>query len=243
MVEKFENLSGFCEIAHLITTRFGGVSKPPFDELNLALHVGDDESAVVKNRQILADRLMIRADKLIFMNQTHSDQVEVVRSQCTPNADAIVTDQKGLFLAVMTADCVPIVLYDPVRQVVAAIHAGWRGTADQIVKKTIETMQKEFGTNPADLIAGIAPSIKSCCYEVDSVVYNPMKKINLEKSMISHGNMRWRLDLQSANKTELIRCGVKNIETIGICTACDDRFFSYRRANITGRFVTVIGMR
>lgn len=235
---SFKNLSS-CGLPHAVTTRSGGVSSGVFKSLNLAKHVGDDEKLVEQNRLIV--QRFIGKKQIVFATQIHSDLITKITDKNRHqihSCDALITDLKSVALAVMVADCVPILIYDPVHNAVGAVHAGWRGTAKNIASKTVDLMSREFGSNPADLIVGIGAAIKSCCYEVDGAVASNFKDISKPKD-----NLKWSVDLQSANKIDLMRSGVKNIEIMELCTRCDSRFFSYRRENITGRFVGVIGAK
>lgn len=141
------------------------------------------------------------------------------------DCDALITDTKGVILTVLTADCVPVLLYDTRREVVAAIHAGWRGTQANIVLKTVEKMKEVFDSNPQDMVAGIAPSIGRCCYEVEEDVAQFFLK---QTEVFDRINKKYRLDLPLANKIQLLNAGLleENIEMSGICTACEaKRFF------------------
>lgn len=151
-------------------------------------------------------------------------------------ADALITDQLGLAIAVRTADCYPILLADAQNRAVAAIHAGWRGTAAQIVRKTLERMSAEFGTDPRNVLVCIGPGIGVCCYEVGDDV---SRQFGLSG--------RTHLDLASENRKQLEAAGVPplNIEALGVCTFCDaERFFSYRREKEkAGRMTSFIRLR
>jgi YfiH family protein len=160
--------------------------------------------------------------ELTSLKQIHSDRVLVAdRPGLLGEGDAIVTNRPGLSISVRTADCYPILLADARNRAVAAIHAGWRGTAAQIVRKTLEKMSTEFGTSPGDVYAAIGPGIGVCCYEVGKEVARRFGSSD-----------RTHLDLASENRKQLEAAGVpsSNIEALGVCTFCDaERFFSYRR--------------
>ncbi len=160
--------------------------------------------------------------ELAFLKQIHSDLILFAdRPGVCGEGDALVTNLPGLALSIRTADCYPILLADARNRAIAAIHAGWRGTAARIVAKTLEKMTSEFGTTPSDVYAAIGPGIGVCCYEVGEEV---ARQFGYEA--------RTHLDLASENRKQLETAGVppQNIEALGVCTFCDaERFFSYRR--------------
>ena len=161
-------------------------------------------------------------DPVASLKQIHSHLVLMAdRPGVMGDADALITNLPGLAISIRTADCYPILLADTRNRAVAAIHAGWRGTAAQIVRETLDRMRKEFGTHPADISAAIGPGIGVCCYEVGEDV----------SCQFGH-TVRTHLDLCSENRKQLEAAGVspQNIEASGVCTFCDaERFFSYRR--------------
>jgi len=144
----------------------------------------------------------------------------------------------------LTADCVPILIFDHKKEIVGAVHAGWRGTKEEIAKKSIEKMLKEFNSNPKDILVGIAPSIRGCCYEVD---FNVAKYFLDYKNSISNlKNGKYMLDLAKVNIAQLKEVGVleKNIEDSYICTCCEyNNYFSYRKTACSGRFLSAIGLK
>jgi YfiH family protein len=219
-----------------------------------ALHTGESEEDILSNREAVAAHFQVRMPLyFVLADQTHSDNIHLVTAKETKgweslesaiaDCDALVTDQKGVMLGVLTADCVPILIYDPVRGVVAVVHAGWRGTKAQIAAKTVGKMQEVYGCDPADIIAGIAPAIGQCCYEVGEEVAKHF--FDMPKGYIPRGE-KYMLDLPFINKTQLMGAGLKeeHIELSGICTACEiERFFSYRKEQgCSGRFMSLIGI-
>jgi len=148
-------------------------------------------------------------------------------------------------LGVVTADCVPILMYDSKNHVVSAVHAGWKGTKDKIVIKTLFEMRKKYNSNPADIIVGIAPAIGKCCYEVDEDVAKYF--FDISQSFKKKENNKYMLDLPYINQQQLLSVGVlgQNIELSNICTACNvDNFFSYRKEKgCSGRFMSLIGLK
>ena len=166
-------------VAHGFTGRAGGVSHGYLESLNLGMHRGDDPDNVVKNYHIVGDALGFDPKKLVFANQIHSNIVRVVTDKdCLgslshrdyPECDGLVTNTPGVAIAVFTADCTPILYYDPVTGAVGAAHAGWRGTAAGIAEKTVEAMVSAFGCDPKNIRAAIGPNIGVCCFETHADV-------------------------------------------------------------------------
>lgn len=209
------------------SSRFGGVSKSPFDSLNLGYHVGDEIEAVSKNRELLKHE--IGAKDLVFMEQIHSDNVLEVTSEnlstfakTAPKCDALFTRLSGVGLCVMVADCAPIIAIDEAQGIIAAIHAGRAGAISRILSKCVLEMKSE----PKSLKIIIGAHIKGSCYEVgelDLGEFNAYKKGGF-------------FDITAALKDEIKSLGVRNYEISEICTHCDKNYFSYRRDGQTGRF-------
>lgn len=244
-VFKFESFKKYKNIVHFVTTKEGWISgnKPRF--------TGDSESVYSGFRKELAASCESDTGKIVFPRQTHSDRVVVVTSENFANTiddtDALITNEPGLFICVQTADCVPIMLFDPEKKVVAAIHAGWKGTVSKIAKKTVQRMVEKFGCNPADIVAGIGPSIHMHAYEVGAEVVEAVEaSFNNSPALLkpSLNEGRAFLDLWEANQTVLIESGIQeeNIEVMGLCSFEQaDLFFSARRDGAdTGRMVSGI---
>jgi YfiH family protein len=221
---------------------------------SLALHTGEDENEIIKNRKILAELLNHKKDlHFIVANQTHSDHIKIIEesktkgwetlSDAIEDCDALITKQTNVMITMLTADCVPILLYDKKKKVIAAVHAGWKGTASKILAKTVLQMSETFGSDPKDIIAGIAPSIGACCYEVGEEVAQHF--FDLPKAYLKVGD-KYMLDLPYINKYQLLQSGLleEHIEMSGVCTACEvERYFSYRKEQgCSGRFMSMIGM-
>ena len=224
---------------HAFTTRFGGVSKAPFDSLNLGLHRGDDPENVAKNHALLATSLGYDPKKLVLSHQTHSDIVRAVTSadaagidhRLYPECDALITNEPGVALFVFTADCTPILLHDPVTGAVGAVHAGWRGTAGAIVSKTVEKMVSLYGCAAKNIRAAIGPNIGFCCFETDADVPEAMINAYGEKAKthIRSKVDKYYVNLKELNAIALRRSGVENIAISDACTVCEcDRFWSHR---------------
>ena len=230
---------GIC-VPHCFTTRLGGVSEGYLSSLNLGFHRGDKEENVAKNFAILGSALGFGLEDLVLTRQTHSDIVRVAKRQeagksldnhLWPECDALVTNDPGIALVVFTADCTPILLWDPVTGAVGAAHAGWRGTAMGIAAKTAETMVREFDCCPKDIHAAIGPNIGFCCFETDRDVPDAMLKALGEdaKPFILPKEDKFYVNLKEINALWLRRAGVENIEISTACTVCQsDTFWSHR---------------
>ena len=220
---------------YLFTNRFEGVSTAPFESLNLGLHVNDTALHVNQNRAILKAKL--GASKLVFMDQVHGDGVVQIESgDELPTCDAMMTNVSGIALAVMVADCIPILYYDEVHQAIGVAHAGRVGTLLQIGQKTAQRMAETFGSELKELKVWMGPSIRSCCYEVGVEATHGLE------SALHVKNGKYFLDLQRANLQAFLDIGIQreNIQDSEVCTCCDQAYFSYRRDKITGRFAGVI---
>lgn len=227
-------------VPHGFTSRLGGVSAGIFDSLNLGLHRGDDPANVAENHRILGSALGFAKEDLVLTWQIHSDIVRVVDREDAgrgydhrdyPQCDALVTNTPGVALMVFTADCTPILLYDPVTGAVGAAHAGWRGTALGIARKTVETMASSFGTRPEDVVAAIGPNIGQCCFETDGDVRLAMLSALGQEAApyITQKGEKFHLDLKAINGLWLRKTGVRNITLSACCTACrPDLFWSHR---------------
>lgn len=249
---------GWERIPHLVhgfCGRRGGVSRGAFAELNLSLRVGDEAEAVHENwrRVSLASGMAMR---FATMRQVHGTNVATIEPGTTDgvDADALVTCSPGVALSVLTADCVPILLVAPRHEVVAAVHAGWRGTLAGIVTRTLQHLETTFGVKPAAVHAALGPAIGGCCYEVDRSIVD-----DLERAWgAMPGAVRRRphtdkamLDLRSANAAVLADAGVaaERIAVTGPCTRCAvAEYFSYRASAlastggaVTGRQLSFIG--
>jgi YfiH family protein len=256
---RFENLSRHAGLFHTVSTRLGGISQPPYDTLNLSYHVGDDPNAVIENRDRFSASTGVPLDNMVFCKQAHSaivtnvgpiDRGRGARSldDAIGPTDAIITADDNTCLVVVVADCTPILIFDPVQRVVAAVHAGWRGTVARIVYHTVLQLKKDFNCDPKDLIVGIGPSIGPDCYQVGQDVLMKIREANLPEAKIlrfkSENDMYF--DLHAANRLQLMDAGVlpTHIESADICSHCaTDQFFSARRMKPTGRFAAAIMLR
>lgn len=244
---------------HAISTRLGGESKSPYLSLNLGLHTGDDLNVVQQNRKLFCQAVGMDYNKVVTAEQIHGANVVAVGAQhagkgvndfatAIKGTDALITNEPDLSLMLFFADCVPVLILDPIRKAIGLCHAGWKGTVAKIAQKTILAMQSEYGTRPEDCLVGIAPSIGPCCYEVDSQVANQFKEQFVNwTDMLQPCQSKWKLNLWLANQQQLSEIGVKdqNIIISKVCTACNkDLFFSYRaEQGITGRIAAAISLK
>lgn len=260
-------------LVHGFSTRPDGISEVHNEKvLNLGFTDWDTRENVLENRRCFQSALSATDLTLVALKQFHSDIVHLFDTAPPEpcRGDASLTRKPGLLLGVQTADCVPILLVDPTTRAVAAIHAGWRGTLQRIVAKTIGRMQMEFGARPADLLAAVGPSIGGCCYEVGTEVAsafhaqfpnasewfdelrtgdepNPLQWLNMKPPGHQPPPKGVLLDLRKANRAQLLEAGLgdKNIFTSDLCTACRrDLLFSFRKEGpLSGRLLSVIGLR
>lgn len=231
-----KNISLHEDIQIVLSNRHNGVSCDNFASLNIASHVGDKSSHVEKNRAIFAN--YFDGGNLIFMNQIHSDNVQIINNitQTNVSADAILSNKKSLILCVVVADCIPIVLYDKKNKVVAIIHAGRAGCFLNIIAKTLQTLNQNFKTVNSDILVYIGPFIGKCCYQISNEILKEAKS-NFSYAL-NEKDGKYFLDIGEIAKKQLIENGIlsKNILFENVCTCCDKNFFSYRRDGKCGRF-------
>ena len=236
------------------TTRHGGYSEGAYASFNCNDYCGDSLEVVEKNETLLQE-LLPGHPELIIPHQVHKTVVETIddaflscdkvqQKEKLEGVDALISDQKGICLCISTADCIPVLCYDTHKQVIAAIHAGWRGTVERIVEKTLQQMTDRYGTNPSDVKAVIGPGISLASFEVGDEVYQTFQEAGFEMDRIARRYTKWHIDLWEANRLQLIRCGVlaEHIEVAGVCTYKQyEDFFSARRLGIhSGRILSGI---
>ncbi len=227
--------------ANAFSTRLGGVSAGPLASLNLAVRYGDNPANVRENWRRFGEAAGFSLENLVCAKQVHGNFVRIVTrdnrgegpDRPAVECDGLATDVPGVALAVFSADCTPILLCDEKRGAVAAVHAGWRGTALGIAQKAVEAMTAAFGTDPKDVRAAIGPCIDRCCFETRADVPEAMRAAlgaAAEIAIDEHGGGRFHVDLKDLNAIFLERAGVRHIETCPFCTACQpERFWSHRR--------------
>lgn len=253
---QFELLGSYCDISHFITTRRLSSSlqesdqrENPYAGFNVCDYSGDSIAHIQACRKQLAEVINIPVDNFIFPRQVHGDTVLIIEESGFPGeADALITNRPHLCLSISTADCVPVLLYCPEKNVIAAIHAGWRGTVKRIVSKTVRTMQEKFGCSPAALIAGIGPSISCESFEVGREVADAFQEAGYTGVIYpALKPEKANIDLWTANKQDLTDAGLSedHIEISGICTFKNyHEFFSARRLGIgSGRIASGIMLR
>lgn len=236
---------------HAIFTRRGGVSPQPWDALNMGSTVGDDQDRVQENRRLALATLERNLDSVYDVWQVHGVEVafaEAPRSPKTPHlqADAILTDKTGLTLMMRFADCVPILLHDPIRKVAGIAHAGWMGTVRGTVRFAVEAMHNRYDSNPVDIHAAIGPSIGPDHYEIGSDVVAQVQRAfgDAADDLLSIDTDSVKFNLWAANRLLLEQAGVQQIELAGLCTACHTEDWYSHRADKgnTGRFGAIIGL-
>jgi YfiH family protein len=285
---QFHHYQQFPTLTHGIFTRQGGFSQAPYQGLNTlgSLNGGDKFDNVIRNRQLVLQALNLHDYPCATLWNIHGADVKIYNSRehwrtdwaChsyyeTPwqpesirQGDAIITQERGVAMALSFADCTPILLYDPIEQVGGIAHGGWRGTARGVVFATIEAMYKRFGSLPSNIYAGIGPAIGECCYEITQQVQEIFSGQRHFDEMPTHEHYRelvresvvfstlelpermsLRLNLEETNRRQLLMAGLRSerIEVSGICTSCHkDRFFSHRAEHgRTGRFPTVVALK
>ncbi len=242
---QFPNLARFSGIQHGIFTRKGGNSSKPFNSLNVTLGLGDSETAVKQNRSDISQAMGVK--ELVFANQVHGTKVLVLSNENTgwetgtkKSGDAVVTNIPMKLLVIQVADCQSVLMYDPVRQVIANVHSGWRGSINNIIDAAANVMINKFGCNPCDIVAGIGPSLGQCCAEFINY------KKEIPEKFWKYKNSSDHFDFWSISKDQLCNAGIlmENIYSSNMCTKCNtDLFFSYRGEGVTGRFAVVLAIR
>ncbi|MHB8576901.1 MAG: peptidoglycan editing factor PgeF [Dehalococcoidia bacterium] len=237
---------------HAVTTRLGGVSRGRYAAANLGLSVGDDRESVLANRDLVGRLVSDAGVHPVTVRQVHGVTAVLARGEGMPGVpvsegDMLATDAPGMPLLVQAADCVPLIVLDPVRRAVAVVHAGWRGTAAKAGGAAVDSMRRLFGSKPGDLLVALGPAIGSCCYEVsDEVAEAVVASCSAgDTPVILPGRgERPHIDLVTALIAQLRGVGVAqaHIANAGICTACrGDLFYSHRReGEPTGRFGALV---
>lgn len=233
-------------VKHCFTTREGGVSEDIFASLNLSFTRGDKKEAVEENFRRVAKALGTEYENFVFTDQTHTTNVRkvtradagkgIVRERDYTDVDGLITNEPGLVLSTFYADCVPLYFVDPVHKAIGLSHSGWRGTVGRMGKATLEAMNREYGTNPKDVICAIGPSICQSCYEVSEDVAVEFKEEfqgHEAEILIDKGNGKYQLDLWKANEIVLTEAGVlrEHLAVTNICTCCNPKLLFSHRAS------------
>lgn len=252
------------QVVAFSTTRHGGYSTGQYGEFNINRFCGDDEDAIAHNHKALCLLLGIDNNRLLMPHQVHRAEVACIdapfleltpaeRKEKLESIDAVMTNVPGVCIGVSTADCIPILLYDQQKRVVAAVHAGWRGTVQRIAKKAVEVMKATYGSSPSDLLAQIGPGISLKSFEVGQEVYDafaaegfsmePISCLMPSSQGVGNGE-KWHIDLPACNCQQLLEAGLRSeqIHTLHVCTYEQHAdYFSARRLGIhSGRIFTGI---
>lgn len=253
----FYACGGFAGAAHGFSTRLGGVSPAPWDSLNLGANRGDSQANVAENFRRFCAAVGAAPEATVKNHQVHGDLVrpvtveDIMPSPGAPGvyeADGLVTDVPGLCLTIFSADCIPVLLYDPIKRVIAAAHAGWRGTALGIAARAAEKMQSDYGCAPGDILAAIGPGISPCCFETHADVPDGLRAglgADAEEYIRPlPGGEKFSVDLKGANARWLRRAGLApgHVAVCPACTACGHgEFWSHRLlGNQRGSMAAVI---
>ena len=232
-------------VKHGFSTRLGGVSGGYYESLNLSFDRGDDPEAVRENFRRIGEAIVLQVEDMVMSKQTHTTNVRVVteedrgkgivRDRDYTDIDGLITNVRGICLVTSYADCVPLYFVDPVRKAIGLSHSGWRGTVGKIGKKTVELMTESFGSDPADILACVGPSICSDCYEVSQDVIDKVKEVFdealWESLFYEKGNGKYQLDLWKTNEEVFQEAGIlpEHIAVTNVCTRCNSRIlYSHR---------------
>lgn len=242
-IKEFSIFRQYPDLLHGYSTRFGGHSVGAYKGLNTGLTSGDNITHVKANRELLFDYFGLKSDQLAIPSQVHSHIVKIVdKPGIYQDCDALISDKPNLYLTIQTADCFPVYLYEPTKNVVALVHSGWKGTAGNIIGRTIELMKAEYKISPAKLTAAIGAGVQQSCYQVDDKTAAHFD----EKYLHPDGPGHYKLDVQAAILDQLKNSGLieDNIEFDKVCTHCSKgEYFSYRRdGNRSGRMLGIIGI-
>ena len=225
---------------HAFTTRYGGVSSGIFKSMNLGLNTDDDPLCIVSNYAIVRNALSLPSGRFVCSNQIHGNNIRIAKYEdCAEppllgndDADILITNQRDIALVIFTADCVPILLFDPYNEVISAVHSGWRGTALDVVSTAINAMQTEFGCKSDNIKAAIGPSISGCCYETDTdVVHSISDNLPVEQNdFYTKRGDKYMVDLKRAVYIQLTRAGITEISVSDECTFCSsEKYWSHRK--------------
>ena len=242
-------------VRHCFTTRLGGVSEGMFSSFNLSFSHGDDRAAVEENFKRLASALDVPYESFVFTDQTHTTNVRqvtaedagagLIRERDYQDVDGLITNEPGLVLSTFYADCVPLYFVDPVRRAIGMSHSGWRGTVGRIGLATIRAMQEAYGSEPADIICAIGPSICQDCYEVSADVAEAFARefAGHEERLLAESpknqeaqtpeEQKYQLDLWKANEIVLLEAGIRreHLAVTNICTCCNHKLLFSHRAS------------
>jgi len=245
---QFDILAEQSGIRHFVTDRF---TIDRSEEFTLSLSSHPDREFVLANREALANAMQVAPSRIVFPSQIHETKIvrvdETTSKDDVAGTDALICNAKGICICVMSADCVPILLYDTRNEVIAAVHSGWRGTVAKILEKTLKRLKDEFGTEGEDLLCGIGPSVSQESYEVGEEVISSVESAFGSGSdlLIFHDTRKAKLDLWKANTIQLMEFGVypEQIEVSDLCTVKNNSYFFSARKGDSGRFAAGILLR
>jgi YfiH family protein len=248
-----DSFSFFPHLVHAFSPRSFERERGIREELLLGRKADPRSSS--QHRQLLLENLNIDSKELFFVKQVHGDRVFVLDDPQKSadqvekeEADALITHLTEKPIAVLTADCVPVILYDPEKHVIGVVHAGRKGTQMSIVSKTISILSRVYGSRPQDVVMAMGPAIGGCCYEVEDPCIAPFQENyrDWKDFVIVRSQSKFMLDLLKANAMDGVRAGIakENIHQSGECTSCNnERWFSYRKEGTTGRIVSLAMLR
>jgi len=235
------------------TTRYGGSSSKPFNTLNLAYHVGDEDKSVLNNRQMIIEKLLNPGPEYLYSAlQVHGDNVLYVDKYTRHKdgnipieADSLITNKRNIPIMVLGADCNLIIIIDKKEKAIGVVHAGWKGTLNGVLGKTLVEFKRHFDSSPENILAFFGPSIRNCCYKVDSILIDRFReKFGNGDYYFKEGN-DFFLDIIKLNLIHLKVFGIQkdNVFDVGKCTSCSNGFFSYRKEDNTGRQAAIAMIR
>ncbi|MBQ9230001.1 MAG: peptidoglycan editing factor PgeF [Prevotella sp.] len=230
------------------TTRHGGCSTGNYGEFNINNYCGDEVGHIVENRRALATLLGIDESHIVMPHQVHGTVVRCIdgtQQEVIEGVDAVMTDVPQLCIGVSTADCIPIIIYDKEHHVACAVHAGWRGTVQRIVRVAVEAMCKTYGSDPSQMKTVVGPGISLESFEVGEEVYQQFADAGFDMRLIARKYAKWHIDLPACNRLQLAEAGITDVYMSGICTYQQYHdYFSARRLGInSGRIFTGVMIR
>ena len=247
---QFASLAQHPEVLHAVFTRIGGTSSGAFRSLNVGHLMGDELTAVQANHDLILRTLGVKPDRVVTARQVHGAHVATVgtaqQGQVVAATDSLISKEQGVVLLLRFADCLPLMLYDPLCHAIGLAHVGWRGLIAGVVVNTLAALRQAFGCDPRDMVAGLGPAIGACCYEVGAELASRLEQAlgTRHGLLLTQPDGTVHFDLPAAVRWQLQHEGVEQIEDSGLCTSCHtDEFFSHRAEHgHTGRFAALLGL-